>query len=91
MTSVIRYTPERIAFEDTKMQITALEMGIDVWMRLKTQALVTTWKIGMIQGLLDSDQEETEECLACETGCDIGHTYDKNCSSYHRDTYGTMY
>ena len=88
MTSVIRYTPERIAFEDTKMQITALEMGIDVWMRLKTQDLVTTWKIGMIQGLLDSDEEE---CLACETGCDIGHTYDHKCSSYHRDTYGTMY
>ena len=90
MTSVIRYTPERIAFEDTKMQITALEMGIKIWMRLKTQDLVTTWKIGMIQGLLESD-EEIELCSACETGSEFGHTYDNNCSSYHRDTYGTMY
>ena len=57
--SVLRYTPERVKWEDEKQKITALEMGINIWEENKKfkniKTILDTWKIGMIQGLIESD------------------------------------
>lgn len=83
MTSLIRYTPEKIAWENTLQQMTALEMGIQVWMSVHNKNmldLLHTWKIGMIQGLIDSDEIEEDFCLGCETGSEYSHSYNENCA-----------
>lgn len=57
-----RYTPERIAWEKEIERISAIETSIDIYQRLNTfrnlESLLTNWKIGMIQSLIDTDEIE---------------------------------
>ena len=56
----IRYTPEKIAWEQEIERISAIETSIDIYLRLNTfrnlESLVSNWKIGMIQSLIDTDE-----------------------------------
>lgn len=58
----IRYTPERIAWEEEIERISAIETSIDIYQRLNTfrnlESLLKNWKIGMIQSLIDTDEIE---------------------------------
>ena len=86
------YTQEKNAWEDLKVQVVAIEMALDLRETLgetKTlKYLLDNWKIGMIQGLLENDEEDY--CSACETGCDFGHTNDYRCSCYVQEYYGNL-
>jgi hypothetical protein len=71
--NTIRYTPERLKFEDLKQQVAALFIVEDMTYKAAVK--------GAIDILKERMHEETGEvcyldyCPSCDAGCDTGHTY----------------
>ena len=68
--NTIRYTPERIKFEDMKQRVAALFIVEDIVDTKHKEALKSA-----IDNFKENIHEEIFYCPGCESGCDTGHTY----------------